>query len=369
VSEALAPDAPPAPAPRAEGRSVDWVSWLRILAITGVVAIHVSGSTAVAEGARGSTVGRLAIALDIGFVFVVPLFVMLAGVFALDPGRYRGARSFLRRRVVRLVPPVVFWHLLYWAFLVRYVGRDMPPGEFVRATLTGDLFPHLYFFWIVLGLTVVTPLLVPFVASSSRRAVAWAGVAGVAMAVAAVPARELLGQPASWVETPWTWWLPYAGLYLLGFALRDVVLPTWAAVGVLVAAAALAAELTWQWRNPAAPDLLDALSPVSYYGVAVQLLAVMVFLVGRSAVRSGGPLAQLARGPAARRARSLGDATLGVFALHLVVYTLMLRLPVVGGDAIASTPAQLLVRIVVVLAATYAAVLLLRMVPFVRAVL
>ncbi|KGN40903.1 hypothetical protein [Knoellia aerolata] len=67
--------------------------------------------------------------------------------------------------------------------------------------------------------------------------------------------------------------------------------------------------------------------------------------------------------------RKLGDATLGVFALHLTVLYVVLELPWIGGTAVSPTGAEMLARVLVVFVATYAVVLVLRRVPVVRALL
>ena len=113
-----------------------------------------------------------------------------------------------------------------------FTDRPTDFRTLAQLVLTGRLWTALYFLWIVLGLALVTPLLVPWIASATRRAQIAAG-----LALAAVPALTVLTVPVrtdvlwkadmSWVETPWTWWIPYLGYYVLGFALRDVVLRGW----------------------------------------------------------------------------------------------------------------------------------------------
>lgn len=349
--------------------TLHWVSWMRWLAITGVVTIHVVGGTAAAPWARESRLGALAIWLDIGFVFTVPLFVMVSGALLLDPDRYHGAGHFLRKRALRIVPALIVWHLAYWAFRVFYLGRDEGPADFLRLTLTGDLYSHLYFFWIVLGLAVVAPVLVPWIANVSRRTVVLAGCVAAAMPVLTVSSQLGLGRQPVWVDTPWTWWLFYLGLFLLGWGFRDVVLRGPVLGAACVAAVGFGALLSWQWRNPGAPDWLQVVSPVSYYGVGVHAYAVLVFLVVKSLVRPDGVLRVLTRPAPARVAALVGGATMGVFALHMVFVQLVFRLPVVGGENVAVSSEQLVGRVAVVFLATLAVVLLLRRVPYVRSVL
>lgn len=174
------------------------------------------------------------------------------------------------------------------------------------------------------------------------------------------------GAPATFVDSAWTWWIPYLGVFILGWALRGVVLRgagLWCAAG---GAVGLGALLAWQWRNPEAPSWLVTLAPTSYYGASVILYSVLVFLVFQGMFRAGGPMGVLLRPGPSRWARTLGDATLGVFALHLTVLLFVLEMPVIGGGNEASRALFLLARVVMVSVLTYGLVLLLRRVPVVR---
>lgn len=141
---------------------------------------------AAAEDARSTTVGTLAIWLDIGAVCAVPLFVMLSGSVLLDPRRYGSHSVFLRKRAARLVPALVFWHLWYWVLVSRQDGTGLPWRDALLETVTGELYAALYFFWIIIGLALITPLVIGFVSTSSRRAVLVAGAA-----LATIPALSL----------------------------------------------------------------------------------------------------------------------------------------------------------------------------------
>lgn len=348
----------------AESGQLDWVSWMRVFAICGVVTIHVTGATAIRDDARSTTVGVLAIVLNRGFNFTVPLFVMLSGALLLDPSRYRGDGDFLRRRALRLVPAIVFWHLFYWGFRVFYLDQTLTARAALKMTLRGQLFTALYFFWIVLGLALVTPVLIAWVARSSRRAV----VTGAALAIA-VPALTQLtvtirDAPLTWVETPWTWWVPYLGVYLLGWGLRGVVLNRFAVVAALVACVAIAAAIIWMFNREHVPWWFSGLFS-GYYSLGCQLYAGLVFLVGQAVLRRRDP-GSVGRPRTAALGRRLGAVTLGVFAMHLAVLFVSYDLPVVGGSPAAGSVVELLGRLGLVLVASFALATLLRQVPLVR---
>ncbi|MBD1270221.1 acyltransferase family protein [Aeromicrobium tamlense] len=349
--------------------STVWISWLRAIAIVGVVTIHSVAPNAAAEDARSTTVGTLAIWLDIGAVCAVPLFVMLSGSVLLDPRRYGSHSVFLRKRAARLVPALVFWHLWYWALVTRQDGTALPWRDALLETVTGELYTALYFFWIIIGLALITPLVIGFVSTSSRRAVLVAGAA-----LATIPALSLATiQPREasvvLVETAWTWWFGYLGVYLLGWGLRGLRLRGLALAAVSAVTLALGALGCWQWRNPEAPQWLQTISPVSYYGAGTILYAIGVFLVAQALIQPDGLLRVLARGIGARLGTTLGAATLGVFGLHLTFVWLLPELGIGGDLPAAEAVGPLLGRLAITLVASFAIVLVLRRVPVVRSVL
>jgi surface polysaccharide O-acyltransferase-like enzyme len=349
--------------------SLDWISWLRFVAITAVITIHTCSYNALEPDPRSTTHGWVAIYLDVLGVFAVPVFVMLSGALLLDPDRYPGPREFLRKRVLRLVPAIVFWHLWYFALRRVVLDQDLGLSQAASQAVTGQLYGALYFFWIVLGLAIVTPVLVPYVAQASRLQVFLVGAAGLVMIAASQATTQWRNAPDVFVETAWTWWIPYLGYFLMGWALRGLVLRGWQLAGAGMVALGLGVLMPWQWRNPDAPRWLETISPAWYYSITTMVFSAALFLLFQSLIRRGGVLGVLTRPTPSRLVRPLGDATLGVFALHLTILLWVFDWPVIGGAHAAPGVAVLLARIAAVLAVTYAIVLVLRRVPGVRRLL
>lgn len=347
----------------------EWISWLRCVAVYGVVLIHTVGASATAATQDppgvGAVDGWVARALDLPLLWVVPVFVMLSGALALDPARFRGSGDFLRGRVWRLVPALLVWHVVYLTYLsLTRPGWWPGPAEALARSLTGGVAPHLYFFWIVLGLSLLTPLLVPWVARTGRREWVLAGALAWSVPVLSLWPLGPGGDPVGVTHSAWTWWVPYLGAYLLGWALRGVVLPgRWVAVLALVVLA-LAVLLTWQWKNPDAPGWLQDWAGAHYYSPSVALLSVSVYLLAQALVRPGGPWSALTAPRVMAVVDPVGRATLGIFALHFLVLLVGTDTGLLG-PPVAAWPV-LLLRFLVVCVVTTVLVLLLRRVPGLR---
>ena len=347
---------------------LSWVSWLRFAGITGVVLIHTSGLSS-AEPPPRTTVGYLAVALDFASRWAVPVFVMLSGALLLEPARYRGGRDFIRKRAVRLLPPIIAWHLIYLGYKIATEGT-MAPTEALGLILKGKLWTALYFFWIVLGLALITPVLVPWIKDTGRRVV---GVVGLGASI--MPALSLLSSPVrhedAFIETPWTWWVPYVGLYLLGWVLRDVVLRSWQVVLAVLVAAGGSALLAWQWASShGVGSTLDHWMPAeSYYSPLVLAVSVAVFLTARALIRPGGLLRAATTPRASRLGRRLGGATMGVFAVHLLVLEAVHQIPGLPQDVNHDTVGTLLARALLTLVGAYVIAIHGAKVPYLRRIL
>lgn len=378
------PDGSPAtaaPAGPGTAQQLAYTSWLRVIAIVGVVFIHVAGLTYINPHLKGSSAWWLAATMDYGFKWAVPVFVMVSGAVILRPPATSSARGFYRRRLARLGIPLVFWHAVYVTLVVTVVSPGVPASRMVASILTGKAYTALYFFWLILGLYALVPLLWPLVRALGQRqlALAGAGLAAVPAADAALRGLISLLRDRPVVDAPptlATQFVPYVGFLLLGHALGQVVLRGKALVAVALAWVVLSTELVLQAALVGDPTshvgkprglgaLLVAVSPLTYQGAVLGLAAVALFVLVRSLAH---PSSALAAPAVARRMRSLGDLTFGVFACHLLVFAVLARLP--GVDLVKgaeSVPGVLgLSGTVVVLA--FVATAVLRRVPGLRRV-
>jgi len=339
---------------------------LRVLSVVGVVAIHVFAAGVVHGEHRGSLRWWFAVAMDVGFVWVVPLFVMLSGALILAPGQHaQGTAAFYRRRLLRLAPAFMFWQVFYLFAVRPLTGGSFPtPVQSATAVLDGRTYTHLYFLWLIVGLYAVAPVLASYLHSGGpRRAFCFAGLtlAATASVWTASSLIGLTGSPRPLTLLAFTQWLPYVGFFLAGWALRGVRLgrgAAWACAGVAVALVAL---IVWQYGTAGAHPLLDAVFPVAYPGWAVALATLCVFVAGTSLWDGWDP-----RPAVARALRRLSDAAFGVFLVHFAVMLGVRRIPLFAADPTAPLTLTLIWLVTVVL--SFGITLMLQRIPGVRRV-
>ncbi|GAB3691192.1 acyltransferase [Actinocorallia lasiicapitis] len=359
---------PPVPGPRgparASGRSQD-LDLLRLTAICGVVAIHIVGLVVARADLRGTRQWWAAVAIDLGFVWVVPVFVMVSGALLLHPRMHaQGPAVFYRKRALRIVPPLVAWHLIHLV-VVRLALRDehRSAAAWAMTVIDAKVFTGAYFLWLILGLYAIAPVLAAFLAAGGvRRArITAAAALGWSTVMWLLPGLSaLLGAARPVTLGAWTMWLPYVGYFLAGWALR-ASRPNRRTCWLLRAGAVvLLAEVVWQYGHGGGHPVLKALLPTGYYGGAVALASVLLFTGVTGLVGPAGLPAALAR-----FLPGLADAAFGVFLVHLIVLALLQEL--VPALAAPPTLRVMLGVYAVVLTLSFAVVAVARRIPYLRA--
>lgn len=298
---------------------------LRVVAILGVIAIHVFAAITTNAAIRGSGTWWAANVLDLGNVWVIPVFVMVSGALILSPRSHAaGPAEFYRKRLLRLGPAFVFWQAFY-IVVVRLMlsHQQLSFVSVLQLIADGTTYTHLYFLWLIVGLYVVAPVLAAFLnGGGQRRAYIFAAVVllGTLTVYALSGTLTLRGVPHPIVLNALTQWVPYVGYFLAGWALRNVVLrwPWTLAVGLVTVA--LLAMTIWQHATGPHP-LLDAVSPAGYIGFISGAASIGVFVVGLS-IFAG----VRAEGRAGRVLHRLSDATFGVYLVHFFFLVLVVTL-------------------------------------------
>jgi surface polysaccharide O-acyltransferase-like enzyme len=293
------------------------IALLRVLAIVGVMMIHVSGLTTTNAKVHGSAVWWVAEVLNQGSRFCVPLFVMVSGALVLRPGTAEPAGAFLRKRLDRLIPALVVWHLVYIVFNATVLDRPSGPADVLTRVATGRTYTALYFFWLVLGLYLATPALRKLLDGLSQELLVRVGLGLTALTCLWASTVSFVAHESnvdvSATPTVFTYWLPYVGYYVLGAALTRVVVPR--RTGWLAAAVAVSASVVTIWiGSGSAPRWVAVALPSGYQAwfVAIATTSMFVAAVGLLPVRDTSSAVE-------RFVDVAGGLTLGVFACHLLV--------------------------------------------------
>lgn len=206
------PGAPVESLEAAPRRHVAAFDVMRAVAAAAVVLVHVLGPYREKLGEIPDAHFAFAVALNGALRWSVPLFIIITGALLLSDPRPFSLPHYVRRRVVKVVVPFLFFSCCY-AVLGGVSPSGFDPGitrEALRALPEHETYYHLGFYYYFIPLYLVAPLL------------AWLVRGGQVRATLALLAVWLLltGLRLAGVNGPWNVDpVMFGGWLLLGYAL------------------------------------------------------------------------------------------------------------------------------------------------------
>jgi surface polysaccharide O-acyltransferase-like enzyme len=197
-----------------------WADILKILAIFGVILLHVSAPFLVPfEISREWWIGNVYDSLT---RWCVPLFVMVSGTLLLPIADKEPLRQFIFNRVRRILVPFIVWSVVYFLYRMHVKGEDLAVSAFLRMLLTEPIYYHLWFVYMLLVLYLLAPALSAFLNNVSCKHV-WYVIALWFFWASILP---IIDKPLEF-ETYFTpdmddySALRLSGYFLLGYMFRD----------------------------------------------------------------------------------------------------------------------------------------------------
>jgi len=206
-----------------DGQRAIFLDVIRCCAVIMVVLFHVAYPPVMNQfGTLGPTQWWIANTLDTFSRPNVPLLVLLSGALLLSPQKTESASLFFRKRARRVLIPLLGWAVLYSLWRV---GVRKEPLTLLRALedlLTGNVYSHLWFLYMILGLYLVTPILRIYVRNASSRNLwyfvgVWFVVTGILPTIYKL-FNLTIGIPAFVATT-------YVGYFVAGQLLRNLTVP------------------------------------------------------------------------------------------------------------------------------------------------
>ncbi len=145
----------------------------------------------------------------------VPFFVFLSGSLLLSPHKNESISNFYKKRIKRVFIPFLFWALVYFVYTFRYNFRDgieLPWYDIKNLFLTGDVYFHLWFVSMILGLYVFTPILRVYLRSATLSEIHYFIIVWFVLA-------SISTYYPKFFLVKFVGWIGYVGMYLLGYYL------------------------------------------------------------------------------------------------------------------------------------------------------
>jgi len=192
------------------------ISILRILATLSVIIIHVSGPLVVKIGKISNYDWNVANFYDSISRYAVPIFFMISGSLLL--GRQFEIKDFLKNRLGKIIPPFLFWSLLY-SLVNRYVYTNEP---FNLAKITKDVFYgseyHLWFVYSLIGIYLITPIFQKWIGFSKKEDITYFLIVWIFTLILSIPGANIY-----FPKINLTYFSGFLGYFILGYYLKNYV--------------------------------------------------------------------------------------------------------------------------------------------------
>lgn len=155
---------------------------LRVCAFACVVLLHSVSPYIMSNDLLGTFAWKFSVAMNAAARMGVPLFLMLTGALLLGRGDNAPTLGrFYRRRLPRVLVPLLCWDILYELFSVLYGSAEWSFSGFFAGVICNGTYYHLWYLYQLLGIYLILPFLDRICRSSSLWEVA------VLMVIAAFP--------------------------------------------------------------------------------------------------------------------------------------------------------------------------------------
>jgi len=210
-----------APVPTEKASYQPALGVLRVTAVFGVAALHI-----ISLGLKGTDPGTpawwIANFYDVSTRWCVPVFIMISGALLLNPRRSPSVGTFYRKRMHRILIPLVFWSVFYLGWQAYFEG--ITPRTVLVGLVRGNPYGHLWYLYMIAGLYLITPVLQPFLRGTTRRE----QIAIIVPLLVAVCAHSLINTftGGHGKVTVFSQFVPYIPYYLCGSLLMQIVVPS-----------------------------------------------------------------------------------------------------------------------------------------------
>lgn len=285
-----------------------YMDWLRALAIVVVVGVH-TASKILNNSTPDEWVWHYANAIDSALRWCVPVFFMLSGALLLTGRKGESTPLFLKKRVSKVLIPLLFWSAIYLGYNMWELEESYTIKEMFILFLTDNIYYHLWFLYVILGLYLMAPFLKILVDHMSKATFQiFLGFWVVFSVLMPLIPKFLEFEPAFSAGL----FEPYIGYFLLGAYLVLYPIPKkWLpALGIL----AVAGYITTVWGTAALTEARGELDEFFYEHYRPNNVLITLFLFAAFQAFES----KLKPNPVITR---ISMATLGIYVLHPLVQT------------------------------------------------
>ena len=240
----------------------------------------------------------------------VPLFVLVSGALLLQPSKIEPVKVFLKKRLNRIVLPLLFWSIIYFMYRYFVLNEALTLTSIIHGFETGAYY-HFWFMYMIFGIYLITPMIRVLIAHSNRDLIKYSLVLWF-IGTAIIPLiglfeSNLLGNRV-FLHLEWVGYF-ILGLYLLKVKIRPLFLYLalfagiiYSLIGTYLIQLTLGGEKSFFFSEPASANMI--------------IISVTMFLLLRKV-----PTTKIQnKFPRLKKLiHTIGQNTLPIYLLHVLV--------------------------------------------------
>jgi surface polysaccharide O-acyltransferase-like enzyme len=154
-------------------KNILYADYMRVLATLAVILLHCAGDLLYHFDLKNMDLVRwwTGNIYDSSVRWCVPMFVLLSGALLMRPNRVESIPDFLKKRMMRVFIPFAFWGIIYTIYTNRGYIRDQKAPywpDIFHKIFFEDVYYHLWFVPMILGLYFLIPVFRVFVRHATR---------------------------------------------------------------------------------------------------------------------------------------------------------------------------------------------------------
>ena len=197
-----------------------YFEFLKVLAIIAVIFIHVAAPIIPRYYELNLNDWWTANVYDSLTRWCVPIFIMISGALLLNPKKTDSIQTFFKKRTLKVVYPLIIWSSIYLLKILIF-DEQLTLKTIVIRLLEGNLYYHLWFIYIIIGLYIITPVIKIFIQNASNKEIKYFLIVWFISASIYKLVEQFTGIEIGF-EIPFA--SGYLGYFILGYYLHNVEL-------------------------------------------------------------------------------------------------------------------------------------------------
>lgn len=249
--------------------------------------------------------------------WAVPLFIMVSGALFLS--RDIPLKKLFTKYILKMLILLFVWGMFYWCFAARAISPDVLTDS-LKKVLSGKVYSHLWYLFVLIGLYLITPIIRGFVRNSEKSVVFYSVALLFAIQVVLPYLTAKVPSLGSLIKafriSPLSEYLLY---YLAGYYISNFEIKKWKRIAlysvafpVMILIVIISDVMSFRQGSP--------YTLYGYFSIGTSLTAFALFLLLKQTENF------LSRAKVRNIISFISQLTFGIYLLHFVIIKIFIQI-------------------------------------------